>query len=42
MDCFISFLIVSVHWLHWHLEDGDEMEMHKAKVYLIGHFISPV
>ena len=42
MDCFISFLIVSVHWLHWHLEDGDEMEMRKAKVYLIGHFISPV
>ena len=36
MDWIILFLIVSVHWLHWHLEDGeedgDEMEMRKAKV----------
>jgi hypothetical protein len=36
MDWTISFMCVSMHRLHWCIggwrEDGDEMEMHKAKV----------
>ena len=46
MDCIISFMIVLVHWLHRHLEDGvDEWRwngMRKAKIWFVGHFISPV